>query len=160
MLGRASRKGVRFVARWEGFRSCPYRDAVGVLTVGFGTTSAERPISGCISRETARKWLRQSLNRKYVKAIPRRRRMKQQERDALASFAYNLGPGAVNDPMLSTLARRLLGPEGKRFKTRKRIYREEIPKWDKAGGKTLAGLTKRRAAEVRLAVNGDYSGRP
>lgn len=160
MSGRVSRKGARFVGRWEGFRSCPYRDAVGVLTVGYGTTEAERPITGCITKRKARRWLRRSLNRKYLPAVPRRRRMRKRERDALASFAYNLGPGAVSDSDFSTLARRLRSKEGRTYKRRKRIYREEIPKWDRAGGQQLEGLTKRRRAEVRLAVHGDYSGAP
>lgn len=35
-----------------------------------------------------------------------------------------------------------------------------LEKWDRAGGQTLPGLTKRRAAEVQLATKGDYSGAP
>lgn len=157
---RVSRKGVAFVAGWEGFRSCPYRDSVGVLTIGYGTTEADRDINGCISEPQARRWLRRSLNRKYLSAVPRVHRMHQWERDALASFAYNLGPAAVSDPGVSTLARRLLSSEGKSYGGRKLIYREEIPRWSRAGGVVLAGLAHRRAAEVQLAVNGDYSGRP
>lgn len=164
-------KGVRFVAGWEGFARSPcggshdkasaYHDAVGVLTIGYGTTAADRPIpSGCITRAKARRWLRSSLNRKYIPHIPRRWRMRPQEIAALASFAYNLGPGAVGDPAISTLARRLESSEGKTFEKRKRIYREEMPKWVHAGGQVLQGLVKRRAAEVALACNGDYSGRP
>jgi GH24 family phage-related lysozyme (muramidase) len=61
---------------------------------------------------------------------------------------------------MSTLARRLKGPEGKSYKRRKAIYRQELPKWVNAGGRPLPGLVKRRAAEVRLACEGDYSGRP
>lgn len=163
LISRASRRGVTFIGRWEGFRSCPYRDSVGVWTIGYGTTSAVRPVNGdtpCISQKTARRWLQRALTQSYVKAIPRRRILKQQEVDALASFAYNLGPGVVSDPNISTLARRLKSKEGRRFKNRKRIYREELPKWVNAGGRRLEGLVKRRAAEVRLACDGDYSGRP
>lgn len=158
-----SRRGVRFVSHWEGFYSCPYRDPVGVWTIGFGTTSADRPVgptTSCISETTARRWMRRSLNQDYIPHIPRLRRLRTEEVAALGSFAYNLGPGAVNNPNLSTLARRLTSPEGKTYKGRKRIYRQEIPKWDKAGGVALLGLTKRRAAEVRLAIHADYSGRP
>src|SRR5688500_17348778 len=104
-MARTSRKGARFVGVWEGFRSCPYRDSVGVWTIGYGTTSAERPVgpnTPCISEATAAKWLRESLNGKYVPAIPHRRWMRQCEIDALASFAYNLGPGAVSEPSMSS----------------------------------------------------------
>lgn len=155
-----SRKGARFVAGWEGFRSCPYRDSVGVWTIGYGTTEAIGLGTPCISKRTARRWLRRALDRTYLPAVPRRRRLRKRERDALASFAYNLGVGAVADQGHSTLARRLAGAEGKTYERRKRIYAEELPRWNRAGGVVLAGLAKRRAAEVRLAVHGDYSGRP
>lgn len=163
MRPRVSHKGVLFVGAWEGFRGCPYQDSVGVWTIGYGTTSADRPVgpaTPCISPQTGLEWLRGSLNHKYLPAIPRARRMRQCERDALASFAYNLGPGAVSDPNFSTLARRLASSEGRTYKARKRIYAEEFPKWVNAGGSPLAGLVKRRKAELALATRGDYSGRP
>jgi lysozyme len=31
------------------------------------------------------------------------------------------------------------------------VIAQELPKWNKAGGQVLAGLTRRRAAEVKLA---------
>jgi lysozyme len=159
-MSRVSHRGVRFVARWEGFCRFPYRDAVGVWTIGYGETQGVGPHSGPITQEQAQYDLGKRLTRDYLPAVPRRRLMKQQEKDALASFAYNLGPGAVGNPSMSTLAHRLMSFEGLTFRKRKRIYREELPKWDKAGGRPLAGLTKRRAAEVKLACYGDYSGHP
>lgn len=157
---RVNKRGVKFVAGWEGFRSCPYRDAVGVWTIGYGETKGIGPNTPCITEAQARSNLQKRLSNDYLSAVPRRRRMLPRERAALASFAYNLGTGAVSDPNISTLARRLLGPEGKTYKRRKRVYKEELPKWVRAGGQVLPGLVKRRAAEVRLAVEGDYSGRP
>jgi lysozyme len=163
MAREVSRLGIRFVAGWEGFRSCPYQDSVGVWTIGYGTTSADRPVGSdapCISERTARKYLRENLNKKYVPAVPRRDELKRRELDALASFAYNLGPGAVSDTSFSTLARRLKSSEGDTYEGRKRIYDQEMPRWVKAGGITLEGLVKRRRAEVALATKGKYLGRP
>lgn len=157
---RVPRKGVAFIAGFEGFRSCPYRDPVGILTVGYGTTEAVRDIDGCISERTARRWLREDLNHRFLPHVPRAHRMHPWELAALASFAYNLGIGAVSDPNNSTLARRLLSAEGKSYRGRKQAYRDEMPKWVNAGGVPLAGLVKRRAAEIRLACNADYSGHP
>ena len=115
LLARVSGKGVVFLTRWEGFRSCPYRHEGDVWTQGYGTTSATGhdigPGSPCINEATARRWLRRDLNHLYLIAVPKKRRLKQCELDALASFAYNLGPGAVSDPKRSTLARRLLSRE-------------------------------------------------
>lgn len=159
-----SLQGVRFVAAWEGFRSCPYQDSVGVWTIGFGTTSATGhrvgPGSSCIDSEKARRWLSETLNARCVPAIPKRWLMRQQEIDALASFAYNLGVGAVSDPNFSTLARRLRSARAVSFRYRKQVYREELPKWVYGNGIKLSGLAARRAAEVRVAVAGDYSRRP
>lgn len=153
-------RGVRFVAGWEGWRSCPYRDPVGIWTQGYGETQGVDPGDRCWSKRKGRRKLRRRLQRDYLSHVPRRRRMKQREKAALASFAYNNGVAAVSDPSFSTLARRLRSPEGKTYRGRKRIYRDELPRWVYAGGRKLEGLVKRRRAEVRLACRGDYSGRP
>ena len=163
MIRVASRRSLDFLTGWEGFRSCPYLDIARVWTIGYGTTSAVVPVSGqtpCIGRRQARIWLSRGLEKIYLPAIPRWWRLKARERAALTSFAYNNGPGAVSDPRFSTLARRLMGPEGRSFEGRCRIYRDELPRWIYAGGVKSEGLIKRRVAEVRLAVHGDYSGRP
>lgn len=159
MIG-VTRKGVKFVAGWEGFRPCPYQDAVGVWTRGYGETRGIAKHSPCVTERRARRELRRRLNRDFLPYVPRRRRMKACERAALASFAYNEGQRAVSDPSYSGLARRLKSPEGGTYRGRRRIYRQELPRWNKAGGRELEGLTKRRRAEVRLACRGDYSGRP
>ena len=158
---KVSRKGARFVAGWEGFSATPYRDSVGVLTIGYGTTAADHEIPLRISKRKARRWLRESLNGKYLAPIRALGLdLRQCEIDALASAAYNLGPGLISDPSFSTLARRLRSGEARSYSGRRRIFREELPRWDRAGGQPLAGLTARRHAEVRLANHGDYSGRP
>lgn len=157
---KVSRRGVKFVAGFEGFRSCPYRDAVGVWTIGYGETQGVGPGTKCISKRKARKMLRRRITNDYAAYIPRPHQLKQQEIDALASFAYNLGVAAVSDPGYSSLARRLRSKEGRTFAARQRIYQEEMPKWCRAGGVPLLGLVKRRSAEVRLACRGDYSGHP
>jgi lysozyme len=159
MARRISRPGVRFIAGWEGFRSCPYPDPVGVWTIGYGHTAGVGPGSRCLTQEEARDLLRRDLNRIYVPAVRGLidRRLRQRELDALSSFTYNLGAGSLES---STLRRRINSHEGATYRRRKRISREELPKWVKAGGQTLPGLVKRRAAEVAVAVHGNYSGRP
>lgn len=157
---KVSRKLVKFVASFEGFSSCPYLDTIAqppVWTIGYGDTNGVGPNTPCISKRKARKRLREDLNRKYVPAVPRQKNLKQCELDALTSFAYNVGVGAVSNTTFSTLARRLKSSEGISYKHRKHIYRQEIPKWDMAGGVHVPGLTRRRAAEVEMACNGDYS---
>lgn len=149
-----SRKGVRFITGWEGFSSCPYRDAVGVWTIGYGSTAGVGPSSPCVTKRRARRRLKREINATYAPAVTRliNRNLNQEQFDALCSFVYNVGVGALET---STLRKRLNSGENKRT-----VFREELPRWNRAGGAVLEGLTKRRWAEVRLANRGDYSGRP
>lgn len=158
---KVSRKGAKFVGGWEGFRSCPYRDAVGVWTIGYGETRGVDARTPCISERKARKNLRKALNGAYLAPVRSLGLdLKQHEVDALASAVYNLGPGLLTDTTNSTIARRLRSREGHSYHRRREIYREELPKWANAGGHVLPGLLARRRAEVRLANHADYSGQP
>lgn len=62
---------------------------------------------------------------------------------ALVSWTFNVGAANVQS---STLLRRLNAGESAAT-----VLPEELPKWNKAGGQVLAGLVRRRAAEVELA---------
>ena len=63
---------------------------------------------------------------------------------ALVSWTYNVGVGAMQD---STLRRRILAGEDPA-----QVVVAELPRWNKADGRELPGLTRRRAAEVALFV--------
>ncbi|MCY1305462.1 Lysozyme RrrD [compost metagenome] len=63
--------------------------------------------------------------------------------DALASFVFNLGSGNLQ---CSTLLRKLNAKDYAGAA-------DEFPRWNKAGGKVLAGLTRRRAAERALFLS-------
>ena len=65
------------------------------------------------------------------------------EFSALVSFAYNVGCSALGG---STLARRLKAGEDPQI-----VLPEELPRWNKGGNGPLPGLTRRRAAEIKLA---------
>jgi lysozyme len=60
--------------------------------------------------------------------------------DALVSFAYNVGTGALRK---STLLRLL--NEGRHWEAG-----NQFPRWNRGGGRVLAGLTRRRRSEQRL----------
>ena len=155
-MKRVSRRGARFVARHEGFRSCPYQDPVGVWTRGYGETEGIGPHSACISERQARRDLRRRLSHKYNPLHLQPQKLRQCELDALASLAYNEGPGVLSNPSFSTLAARMRSPEARTYKGRRRIYRQELPKWVFANGQRLPGLEIRRQDEVRLATTGHY----
>jgi len=151
-MSEVSDKLVTFVAAFEGFRALPYWD-VDHYSHGYGTRTTQG--AGPISLSAARTELRRELNI-VVPSIPRHDRMKQQEIDALASFAYNLGTRVLVDIDYSTLAKRLKSKEGRKFTDRRDIYHDELRKWNSPGTIYEEGLTKRRAAETRMARNGDY----
>lgn len=62
---------------------------------------------------------------------------------ALVSWSFNIGVGGAQGSSLIAFLN-----EGKSPNT---VISEELPKWNKAGGKVLPGLVRRRAAEVKLA---------
>ena len=69
----------------------------------------------------------------------------QDQFDALVSWAFNCGAGAVSE---STLRRRLNAGEDVNT-----VISEELPRWTSGG---MAGLVRRRDAEVKLATTGQF----
>jgi lysozyme len=141
-----SDRGVALVASFEGFRSCPYQDAVGVWTIGYGETRGISRTTACISRSRALQKLRARLNRDYLSPVLRLAKaidldLTQNQADALGSLSYNTGPGVFERG-------RTMG-DAMRSKNKRRIA-DAFLAYDKAGGRTLPGLTRRRRAERAL----------
>ena len=145
--------GLELIKSHEGFRARAYRDASGVWTIGYGHTSmAGPPRVGPgleISEAEAEAILRRDVER-FAAGVRRalRRELDEAQFSALVSFAYNVGLAnfgrssvlrAVNAGDFEAVPRRL-------------------SLWVKAGGRTLPGLIRRRAAEAALFAAG--SGRP
>ena len=139
-----SENGLKLIKKFEGCRLTAYQDAVGVWTIGYGTTNADKAITGTticqglrISQETADEWLRQSIDRKYGPKVDKYATYQwtQNEFDALVSFAYNIGS--------------IDGLTAQGSRTRAEIS-HMILAYNKAGGQVLAGLTKRRQEEREL----------
>jgi len=140
-----SQSGLELVKEFEGLRLKAYIDPVGILTIGYGHTSAAGiPIVKpdlMITKDKAEEVLARDIGqyeegvRKYVKVD-----LTQGQFDALVDFAYNAGVGALAK---STLLKRV---NAEKF--------DEVPaefmKWTKGGGRELPGLVRRRRAEVKL----------
>lgn len=145
-----SATGRALIEACEGLRLKAYRDAVGVLTVGFGhTTAAGKPIvkegMELTGKAEADSILASDLKRvedDVSKCLLVE--TKQCQFDALISFTYNLGIGNFKN---STLLRKVNAGDFTGAAA-------EFGRWNKAGGKVLAGLTKRRKAE-RLLFEGN-----
>lgn len=135
-------KGANLIKQFEGFRSCPYRDAVGVWTIGYGSTKGVGPKSKCISKARAERRMRREVDARYGAAVNKLpKQLNQNQFDALTSFVYNLGPGAISSATGIGKALR---------KKQWRKAGDEMLRWNKAGGRELAGLTRRRKAERQL----------
>lgn len=134
---RTSQKGVSLIKSFEGLRLKSYQDSVGVWTIGYGAT---RGITAgmTITSEQAERMLVNDIGRfepeieRLVK-VP----LNQAQWDALMSFTYNLGAANLGS---STLLKLLNAGDYAGAA-------EQFPRWNKAGGQVLAGLTKRRLAE-------------
>jgi lysozyme len=147
-----SQKGIDLTKEYEGLRLGAYKDAVGIWTIGYGTTRIDgNSISPrlVISKERAEELLKAGLDSHLEEALGYIRpeslaKMNQNQIDALASFVYNVGVGNFQR---STLLKRI--NEG-RF--------DDVPaqmaKWNKGRVKgvltVLRGLSRRRAAEGAL----------
>lgn len=143
-----SAEGLAFIAGREGFSATPYRDAVDVLTIGYGETKGVTPGMRW-TRAHALAQLKLRADRDYGKPVLAAARdagltLAQHEYDALVSLAYNLGPGILSPG-------RTMG-EAIRSKSRHRIADAFLP-YDQAGGHVLLGLTLRRRAERRMFLD-------
>lgn len=137
---RTSQRGLSLIKSFEGLHLQAYQDAVGVWTIGYGTTRGVK--AGMkISNEQAERMLLNDVQR-FEPEIERlvTAPLNQNQWDALVSFTYNLGSANLE----SSTLRRLLnaGNYG--------AAAEQFPRWNKAGGKVLPGLVRRRAAERDL----------
>lgn len=127
---------------YEGYSDTAYADIVGVETIGFGTTEGVKP-GDTITPPAAVARALQDIA-KYEGALKRcvKVPLHQYEYDAALQLSYNIGPTAFCN---STVVRRFNAGD----------YAggcDAFLMWDKAGGKVVRGLTKRREAERRLCL--------
>jgi len=136
---------IDFIAGFEGFRDTAYDD-YGQLTIGFGTpaTSPDQTIT----KEEARKELSKEVMKARTIVLEAAKEFgydwSDNQIDALTSFTFNLGQGNFN--------KLLKGDEGG-LRGDEEIS-EMILEYNRAGGKVLPGLTKRRQAEADLFTQG------
>lgn len=142
-----SQKGVDLIKQFEGLSLTPYVCAGGINTIGYGNTyytNGKRVLLSDqpITKLEAEELLKHSLTT-YEKAVDSfcRDDISQSQFDALVSFAYNLGTGNLQK---STLIKKV------NANPKDPTIRAEFMKWNKAAGKVLLGLTRRRTAEANL----------
>jgi lysozyme len=145
-----SDEGIKLIKRFEGVRNRPYRDSIGLWTVGVGHL-----IEG--GRQLPESWNKtftdseiDALLRKDLSRFERSIRMlikvplRQCEYDSICSFVFNLGAGTLQR---STLRQKLNRGD-------KEGAAREILKYNRAGGKVVKGLVNRRNDEYQLFLRG------
>lgn len=143
---RTSTKGFALIKSFEGLRLTAYPDpATGAApwTIGYGATRGVAK-GMTITTEQAERRLQNDVARfepelENLVKVP----LSQNQWDALMSFVYNLGLANLAS---STLLKLLNAGDYARAA-------DQFPRWNKAGGKELPGLTKRRAAEQALFLS-------
>jgi lysozyme len=148
---RLSTRGARFIGRFEGWRNKPYNDPTNNATIGFGhllhlgpVTARDNAVWGTITMRRGIQLLQQdallavSAVHQYI-----HRPLAQCEVDALVSFAFNCGGGA------------LAGSVGRAVNA-SRDPTSALCRWDRSSHVVLPGLLERRKREARLFMTGDY----
>ena len=141
-----STAGVDLLTHFEGLRLEAYQDSVGVWTIGYGHTKGVTP-SMKITESQANNLLKTELieYQNYINEMVEVK-LSQCQFDALVCWVYNLGPTNFKSSTLLTL----LNQEVK-FQ-----IPEQIRRWNRAGGKVLKGLVRRREAEALMFAGKDW----
>jgi lysozyme len=143
---------IAFVGGFEGLSLKPYRDSVGVLTVCYGATAADHV-------DLTKTYTKPECDAMFGADLPKYDAMLQNKcltpavygalpphrHAALVSFVYNLGSGALCN---SAVGRDLNAGNVSAACNAMLAY-------DHAGGRVLAGLTRRRQAERQLCLRDD-----
>ena len=146
MTLKTSPAGLAIIKKFEGFRAKPYRCPAGVATIGYGSTyyadgkpvkMTDAPITEAQAQE-----LLQATLAKYEACVNGAVKMtiNQNQFDALVSFTYNVGCSAFRNSTMLRLFNQGYAPQAA----------EQFNRWTLGGGKVLAGLVSRRAAERAL----------
>lgn len=133
-----SNNGYRLIKSFEGLRLIAYRCPAGKWTIGYGHTRGVKK-GMYISEAVAQHFLIEDVQRvePVIQRYDRKYHWTQNEFDALASFAFNCGTGSLH---------KLLG-----YGTRsKQMIAQKLLLYNKAKGKVLPGLVRRREAEQKM----------
>jgi lysozyme len=137
---KTSDAGINLIKQFEGLRLDAYICPAGIPTIGYGHTGEVR-LGMKITEAEATELLREDLER-FERCVEDActTELTQHEFDSLVCFAFNVGCAALK---ASTLLRLLNQGD-------KHAAAAQFLRWNKSGGKELAGLTRRRDAERDL----------
>jgi len=142
-----SAEGLELIKKFEGCELKAYKCPAGVWTTGYGhIKGVEEGME--ITKEQAEEMLKEEIveYENYVNtavSVP----LSQNHFDALVSWVYNLGNGNLTS---STMLKVLNAGDYEGVPA-------QIKRWNKAGGKVLDGLVRRREAEALLFEGKEWS---
>ncbi|MCM1957928.1 lysozyme [Acinetobacter modestus] len=140
-----TKTSIDLISSFEGIRLNAYDDGVGVWTIGIGTTTYPDGVKvkkgDKCTLEQAKEYFAHDLKRfeasvNNLVKVP----LSQNQFDALVSLVYNIGSGNFGS---STLLKKLNVKDYQGAA-------DQFPRWNKAKGKVLNGLVRRREAERAL----------
>lgn len=150
MARNVNQAAIDLIKEFEGFRANAYHDAVGVWTIGYGHTSraGEPKVKPGmrITRAEGERILKKDVA-KFAAGVERvlgddADKLNDNQFGAIVSFAYNVGIGNLKrSSVLKAIRRGDLDAVPAKLKL-----------WNKAGGKVLNGLVRRRKAEGELFI--------
>ena len=134
-----SQNGLNLIMQFEGCRLRAYQCSAGVWTIGYGHTAGVKQ-GQTITQAQAEEYLKQDCKKfeNYVNNksyVPITEQLNQNQFDALVSFAYNCGQGNLKTLCAGRSTAQIAAA---------------LPKYNKAAGKVLSGLVRRRVAEQKL----------
>lgn len=144
-----SQRGIELIKHFEGLFLKAYKDPVGIWTIGYGSTGLQHKDGTVypgrtITKPEAEELLKYDMHQfearvqTFVK-VP----LTDDQFAALVSFDFNTG-GLGRSTLLKKLnAGDYIGAS------------RQFLRWDKAGGKTLRGLTRRRQSEMNLFLGNE-----
>ena len=139
-----SERGFALITAHEGCRLAAYQDSAGVWTIGYGHTGDVQPGEE-ITKDRAEQLLRRDLA--WAEAAVTElvdRELTQPQFDALVSFVFNIGRPAFADSEVRAAA----------SQGNDTGVAMELPRWRRAGGDPLLGLSRRRIAEASRYLEG------
>ena len=144
---KTSEEGLALIKKFEGLELSAYQCSAGVWTIGYGHTKDVNK-DDVWSESHAEYMLEIELEEyegyinKHVEVA-----LSQHQFDALVSWVYNLGPANLKS---STMLKVLNSGDYEGVPA-------QIKRWNKAGGKVLQGLIRRREAEALLFMGRDWN---
>ena len=147
---RTSESGKEFIKHFEGCKLEAYQCSGGVWTIGYGNTRNVQEGDKITNKEADALLITDiEMVEHHVDRLVNVHLLRNQW-DAIVSWCFNLGCGNLR---ASTMLRVINAGDIDEVS-------EQIVRWDKAGGKVVAGLTRRRKAEAQLFDDAVYDHKP